>query len=442
MKEIAKKHYVEDGKNCAVSVLMAANEKYHLGLDDSAIHMIAGFGGGIGCENICGALSASIAALSKKYAGSDTFKSGEFVKAFEDALGSILCRDIKATHFVEGQRCLKTVEEASDVFEAFCRKLDAPEEAAEDISPEEIKRVKGLGFLRHKNTDRFNGRIITRNGRITAEENAVIAEAAKRFGDGHMMMTTRLTIEVSGIHYKDIDAFRDFIGKAGLTTGGTGSKVRPVVSCKGTTCQYGLYDTYSLSEKIHKRFYEGYRQVTLPHKFKIATGGCPNNCIKPSLNDVGIVGQGVPNYDEDKCRGCKKCAVENRCPVKAASVVDGKLVIDKEKCTNCGLCVGKCPFGCTETAQYGFKIYVGGRWGKQVAQGHALNRLFTSEAEVLDTVEKIILFYREQGQTGERLSQTIARIGFDKAEAMILSDDLLERKNAILGLDVEGGATC
>ena len=33
----------------------------------------------------------------------------------------------------------------------------------------------------------------------------------------------------------------------------------------------------------------------LPHKFKIAVGGCPNNCVKPDLNDLGIVGQRVPN---------------------------------------------------------------------------------------------------------------------------------------------------
>ena len=46
-----------------------------------------------------------------------------------------------------------------------------------------------------------------------------------------------------------------------LMTGGTGAKVRPVVSCKGTTCQYGLIDTFALSRKIHERFYVGYHDV-------------------------------------------------------------------------------------------------------------------------------------------------------------------------------------
>ena len=61
------------------------------------------------------------------------------------------------------------------------------------VTQEEITRVKAWGFLHDKNTaDCFNGRVITRNGKITAEESAVIAEAAKRFGSGEITMTSRL----------------------------------------------------------------------------------------------------------------------------------------------------------------------------------------------------------------------------------------------------------
>ena len=65
------------------------------------------------------------------------------------------------------------------------------------IPPEEIKRVKGLGCLQDKRyPDRFNVRVITRNGKITAEEQRVIAEAAERYGSGEVTMTTRLTLEI------------------------------------------------------------------------------------------------------------------------------------------------------------------------------------------------------------------------------------------------------
>lgn len=312
------------------------------------------------------------------------------------------------------------------------------------ISKEDEKRVKALGFLSNKGTDNFSGRVITVNGKLTAEQHVAIGEAAKKFGNGNVVYTTRLTVEVQGIPYEKIDEFRAYIEKAGLATGGTGSKVRPVVSCKGTTCQYGRIDTFDLSEKVHKAFYEGYYQVKLPHKFKIAVGGCPNNCVKPELNDVGIVGQLIPNFDEDACNGCKKCSVEKICPVDAAKVVDGILEIDKDLCNNCGRCVDNCHFDAIVDGTTGYKVYIGGRWGKKTAQGKALSKIFTSEEEVLKAVEKVILLYREKGKTGERLAQTIERLGFEQVEAEVLSDDILGRKQEILDakLHETGGATC
>lgn len=313
------------------------------------------------------------------------------------------------------------------------------------VSPEEITRVKALGFLQDKRTSNcFNGRVITRNGKITAEESRVIAEAAEKFGSGEITMTSRLTIEIQKVPYENIEPLREFLANAGLETGGTGSKVRPVVSCKGTTCQYGLIDTFHLSEMIHERFYHGYGQVKLPHKFKIAVGGCPNNCVKPDLNDLGIIGQRVPSVDLEKCRGCKICQVENNCPIGVAKMEDGKLHLDSGQCNHCGRCDGKCPFGAVATEMEGYKVYIGGRWGKKVAHGHAIDKIFTSEEEVLDIVEKAILLFREQGITGERFADTIDRIGFENVQKQLLSDELLRRKQENLAAQkhLKGGATC
>lgn len=312
------------------------------------------------------------------------------------------------------------------------------------VSKEDEKREKALGFLSNKGTDNFSGRIITKNGKITAKQQIAIGEAAEKFGNGIVTYTTRLTVEVQGIPYEKIDEFRAFIQAAGMDTGGTGSKVRPVVSCKGTTCQYGLIDTFDLSEELHEKFYVGYRGVKLPHKFKLAVGGCPNNCVKPNLNDLGIVGQMIPNYDEDLCNGCKKCSVQKACPVAAVKVVDGVMEIDKEKCINCGRCIGTCHFDAIEDGINGYKIYIGGRWGKKIAMGRPLGKIFTSREEVLAAVEKAILLYREQGKTGERFAETVERLGFENVEAQIISDDILARKQEILDakLHETGGATC
>lgn len=291
------------------------------------------------------------------------------------------------------------------------------------LSPEDIKRVKGLGFLQDKRyPDVFNARVITRNGRITTDEHRAIAEAADRFGSGQVAMTTRLTMEIQGVRYENIQPLMDFLSAYGLTTGGTGALVRPVVSCKGTTCQYGLIDTYALSEKIHERFYVGYHNMPLPHKFKIAVGGCPNNCVKPDLNDLGVVGQRVPVPDTEKCRGCKKCQIEKNCPIHAAKLEDGKISIDPDACNHCGRCKGKCPFGAVEEYREGYKILIGGRWGKKTACGRPLPRLFTTEEEVMTVIDRAILLFREEGIAGERFADTVTRLGFDYVSGKLLGE--------------------
>ena len=287
------------------------------------------------------------------------------------------------------------------------------------LTPEDIKRVKGLGCLRDKRyEDIFNVRVITRNGKLTTDEHRAVAEAADRFGSGIVTMTTRLTMEIQGVPYDKLEDLFAFLKAHGLETGGTGTRVRPVVSCKGTTCVFGLSDTFALSEKIHERFYVGYHNVTLPHKFKIAVGGCPNNCVKPDLNDLGIVGQRVMQRDLDKCRGCKKCQIEQNCPIKIAHVEDGKLAT--VGCNNCGRCLNKCPFHVCDEYVTGYKVFIGGRWGKMVANGKPLSKIFTSEEEVLDVVEKAICLFRDEGIAGERFADTIARLGFDYVEAKLL----------------------
>ena len=103
---------------------------------------------------------------------------------------TIDCGPLAGKYKTEAARCVSAVELTAQALEEYIAQLEgktaAPEEGC-TLSPEDIKRVKALGFLHHKGTNKFNGRIITRNGRITTEEaeaiNLRLREASERLMD-------------------------------------------------------------------------------------------------------------------------------------------------------------------------------------------------------------------------------------------------------------------
>lgn len=300
------------------------------------------------------------------------------------------------------------------------------------LTKEQITSVKARGFLNNRGTECFSGRVVTVAGLFTPSELHAIAECAEKFGNGKVIFTSRLAAEIVGIPFEKIPEAEGFMAQRGLYFGGTGAKVRPITACKGTTCVYGNIDTQGIAKELYERFYIGMRDVKLPHKFKISVGGCPNSCMKPSLNDVGVEGCRAFSFDADACRGCKKCAVAESCPTRAVSVVQGKAVIDADKCTKCGVCVGKCPFGAVpREASAVCRIFVGGTWGKTQRMGTLLQRVFAVE-EIPTVIEKVMLWYKENGYVKERLGAAIDRLGVAALEAALETDDLLARKQEIL----------
>ena len=69
-----------------------------------------------------------------------------------------------------------------------------------------------------------------------------------------------------------------------------------------------------------------------------------------------------------------------------------------------------------------------------------LNKIFTTEDEVVELVERAILFFRDEGISGERFADTIARLGFEYVQDKLLNHKI--DKESILKKTVVGGATC
>lgn len=306
------------------------------------------------------------------------------------------------------------------------------------LKQEDIVRVKGRGFLINRGTENFSGRVVTPGGAYTAQQLSAIAECSKLYGSGKVVFTSRLSAEITGIPYENIEKAEAFIEKCGLSFGGTGDKIRPITACKGTTCVYGNIDTQAIAKELHEKFYVGYRGVKLPHKYKICVGGCPNSCMKPSLNDIGFEGRKPAAFDAEKCHKCPKCVIQMRCPSKAVDrSEDGTASIDRSKCLSCGVCVGKCPFGAVpKAAESMVAVYVGGTWGKSQRTGTKLSKLI-SVSEIPAVTEKVILWYRENGYVKERLGKAIDRIGIESLEKAVFSDDILARKDEILAAPIK-----
>ena len=101
-EEIAREIF-SNGYNCAQAVLGTFCEDN--GLDtQTALKLCNGFGGGIRCGEVCGAVSGAIMTIGLKYGfyvekdfKQKDFcnkKAFEFFEKFKEANGSVLCRDL------------------------------------------------------------------------------------------------------------------------------------------------------------------------------------------------------------------------------------------------------------------------------------------------------------------------------------------------------------
>ena len=294
------------------------------------------------------------------------------------------------------------------------------------IPQEESLRLKKLGFIQNKGTDKFNCNVISRSGIITAEELEIITKIAFEYGNGKVALTGGATVEIIGIPYRNIAAVVECCQLNGIEIGGTGAKVRPVVSCQGDTCRFGMVqNAQKFAEKVQALFYTRLQDEELPNKFEIAISSCPSDCIGANTFDLGIVGISIPKLEVNRCKGCNKCSVERFCPTGAARVVDKTIKIDREECDYCGLCVNRCPFGVAKENTKAFRVYIGGCKGKLMRKGYSFSKIITSEESVLSVIDRLIYIYKTEGEPGEWFWETIERLGPDKVEERVLGKVLL-----------------
>lgn len=110
--------------NCAETMLNAANEVYGIGLNRTATSVAAGFGGGLGKERACGALTGGMMALGCLFARDRSHLDPRmteirdaYVSAFESHFGSTECSSIKQSHRDPSTGCHPVVSAAAVILE-------------------------------------------------------------------------------------------------------------------------------------------------------------------------------------------------------------------------------------------------------------------------------------------------------------------------------------
>lgn len=115
--------------NCSETMLYAANEEYNLNLDKNALKIMSAFGGGMGVEGVCGAITGALGVLGvifveEKAHESEKTKalSKEFIDEFNKKLGTDNCSELKEKYKNEDIRCWKMVQISGEILEEIIKR--------------------------------------------------------------------------------------------------------------------------------------------------------------------------------------------------------------------------------------------------------------------------------------------------------------------------------
>jgi anaerobic sulfite reductase subunit C len=255
--------------------------------------------------------------------------------------------------------------------------------------------------------NRFALRLHAVGGQFTSEQFRTIADIADRYGKGEIHVTTRQGMEIHYVHHKDLDAAHAALEKNGILMGARGPRVRLVIACPGDdSCRFGSINTRAIAAELDRRYF----RMEMPHKLKMGVTGCRHNCGKAREADIGVMGSlEPPEWIEDKCLHCNACI--ETCPVQALSSVDDKHIRDMDKCIRCSTCALNCPAEAWVAAKRSYTLFVGGTLGKNPRLASILKEGVESTDELFELIDRTLAFYKENGQTKERMGTMLTRLG-------------------------------
>lgn len=274
-------------------------------------------------------------------------------------------------------------------------------------------------------------------GYMQARYLEVVQKLAEKFGNGTVHLTTRQGYEIPGVKLTDLDKIKEYMAdmvcdiekESGVILEHPGegypeAGTRNVSACIGNrVCQFSNCDTTLLAQKIEKVIYPNNLHL------KVAVAGCPNDCIKAHMNDVGIIATVRPEYDSERCILCEAC--KDNCKERVTNAIkteNYQILRDEEFCIQCGECILKCPTAALSRGKQLYRLIIGGRTGKKNPR---LANTFiddASEEVVLAVCRNVYPFmkrYCARHLPKELMGYIIDRMGYEVFKREILGGTVL-----------------
>jgi dissimilatory sulfite reductase (desulfoviridin) alpha/beta subunit len=257
----------------------------------------------------------------------------------------------------------------------------------------DLENLKTGGFIKERGKDLFTVRLRVPGGSLQVGRMRQIAEVAEKYGVESVHLSVRQSLELTHVNYRLFDDLVRDLEATGQKVASCGARVRVPTACGG--CAYnpnGLMDTQASAREIDEKLFG---TATGHHKLKISFSGCPIDCFKSYMNDVGFQGVAYPTLERDACISCGLCA--KSCHEGAIEMgADGKPVFDQEKCIYCGDCIKACPTDAWTPEKKGYLVRIGGKGGHNPILGTVF-ALFLPSERVVDFVNEVLLWYQEKG---------------------------------------------
>jgi dissimilatory sulfite reductase (desulfoviridin) alpha/beta subunit len=297
------------------------------------------------------------------------------------------------------------------------------DKSKEQRAEQRAEELKAGGFIPQRQRGKITVRCKAPGGRMTSERLAKIAEVAQEYGQGLVHLSVRMSPEILYVELSDLDDVVRELEEVGQEIASCGKRFRVSTACGG--CEYnpnGWTDTQRLAVQATDRFFG---QET-PHKFKTTFSGCVIDCPRARETDLGFQGMVSPRLEDEKCTNCGICV--RVCRDEALTMDAKELPVrDADRCTSCGDCIKSCPLDAMVPGRTGHAVYVGGKHGKHPHVAYPVAQLVPDDT-VMDVIEATMDWYRQHGNTGERIGNTFDRVGIDgfrRALRDVVGDGLL-----------------